>query len=250
MTQDALMLIRADSSEGMGTGHVMRTLGLAQSWQDQGGKAAYAAASCPAGVEERLLKENIELVRLSPPAGSVEDALATAEAAKDRGACWVVVDGYHFSGGYQKALKQAGRRLLAVDDFGHAEHYWADVILNQDLNAEEGLYRNREPYARLLLGPEFVCLRRELRRHTHGHPSAAASFPVQRGNCSSPWEAPTPATSPCKSCRPWRQVSPFAPRKMRLSRSERQLYANWRRSSSSVPATRIWLRWRPKSSAA
>jgi spore coat polysaccharide biosynthesis predicted glycosyltransferase SpsG len=75
-----------------------------------------------------------------------------------------VVDGYHFTGEYQKAVKQEGLSLLVVDDFGHAEHYWADVVLNQDMNAEECLYRSREPYTRLLLGPEYVCLRREFRR--------------------------------------------------------------------------------------
>ena len=61
-------------------------------------------------------------------------------------------------------MKQEGLSLLVVDDFGHAEHYWADVVLNQDMNAEECLYRSREPYTRLLLGPEYVCLRREFRR--------------------------------------------------------------------------------------
>ncbi len=164
MTDGATLLIRADASTEMGTGHVMRSLALAQAWQDEGGKAGYAATSCPAGVEERLLQENIEVARLLTQPGSMEDARATAEIARAWGACWVVLDGYQFGGDYQQALKCEDLNLLALDDFGHAQHYWVDVVLNQDLNAEEGLYRSREPYTRLLLGPDYVCLRREFRR--------------------------------------------------------------------------------------
>jgi UDP-2,4-diacetamido-2,4,6-trideoxy-beta-L-altropyranose hydrolase len=73
----------------------------------------------------------------------------------------VVLDGYRFLGRYQQAIKQAGFRLLAIDDYGHAEHYWADLVLNQNLNAEENLYRQREPNTHLLLGTGFALLRRE-----------------------------------------------------------------------------------------
>ena len=34
------MLIRADSSAKMGTGHIMRCFALAQGWQSKGGKAS------------------------------------------------------------------------------------------------------------------------------------------------------------------------------------------------------------------
>ena len=34
--------------------------------------------------------------------------------------------------------------LLVEDDNGHAEHYWADVVLNQNIHASERLYARRE----------------------------------------------------------------------------------------------------------
>src|SRR5262249_40544839 len=49
------------------------------------------------------------------------------------------------------------------DDHGHAEHYSADLVLNQNLHAAEELYRSREPTTRLLLGTRYVLLRREFR---------------------------------------------------------------------------------------
>jgi spore coat polysaccharide biosynthesis predicted glycosyltransferase SpsG/RimJ/RimL family protein N-acetyltransferase len=73
----------------------------------------------------------------------------------------VVLDGYHFSGAFQRRLRQEGVRVLAVDDNGHAGHYAADLVLNQNLHATEDLYRDREPYTGLLLGTRFALLRRE-----------------------------------------------------------------------------------------
>jgi UDP-2,4-diacetamido-2,4,6-trideoxy-beta-L-altropyranose hydrolase len=74
---------------------------------------------------------------------------------------WVVVDGYHFGAEYQQVIKNAGLEMLFVDDNGHADHYYADVVLNQNIHADPSLYANREPYTALLLGTDYILLRRE-----------------------------------------------------------------------------------------
>ncbi len=96
--------------------------------------------------------------------GSADDAWQTATEARQRKAPWVVVDGYHFSDEYQGRLKEAGLHVLAVDDYGHASHYRADLVLNQNIYADESLYLHREAYTRLMLGPRFILLRREFWR--------------------------------------------------------------------------------------
>lgn len=164
MTATVPLLVRADSSEQMGTGHVMRCLALAQAAQDEGGRAVFAMAQCPAGVAERLRAENVELVNLSCEPGSPQDALATAKAAQSCGADWVVLDGYHFDAAYQAAVKRSGAKLLAMDDFGALDRYVADIVVNQDPIAEERLYRCRESYTHLLLGTDYTFLRREFRQ--------------------------------------------------------------------------------------
>jgi UDP-2,4-diacetamido-2,4,6-trideoxy-beta-L-altropyranose hydrolase len=157
----AVMLIRADSSEEMGTGHVMRCLALAQAWQDAGCQIVYAMASGSAGMAERLRADNIEIVPLSCEPGSRQDALDTLAAARAFGADWVVLDGYHFDTELHATIKNAGLKLLALDDYGALGHYVADIVVNQDPVADERLYTQREAYTRLLLGTDYTFLRRE-----------------------------------------------------------------------------------------
>lgn len=155
------LLIRADASTRIGTGHVMRCLALAQAWEDSGRRAAFAMGMDAPALEDRLRSDGMEVVHLSAEPGSLEDAEMTADIAQKMGAGWAVVDGYHFGSDYQRIIKESGLRLLFIDDNGHADHYYADIVLNQNLHANEELYRKREPYTKLLLGTKYVLLRRE-----------------------------------------------------------------------------------------
>jgi UDP-2,4-diacetamido-2,4,6-trideoxy-beta-L-altropyranose hydrolase len=158
------LVFRADAAIRIGTGHVMRCLALAQAWQDAGGRAILASTGLSAGLHARWAAEGIGLEKLSAEPGSSDDAEQTIAVSRRLGVEWVVLDGYQFAAGFQRAIKQAGLRLLVLDDHGHAEHYWADLVLNQNLNAEETLYCQREPYTRLLLGTRFALLRREFEK--------------------------------------------------------------------------------------
>lgn len=155
------LLVRADANTHMGTGHVMRCLALAQAWQHAGGTAHFVCAEVPDGLATRLMAEGMVLHHLSQEPGGRQDAQRTVAIAQQVGATWVVEDGYHFGADYQRAIKDAGLRLLAIDDYGHAEHYVADLVLNQNICADESIYPNRETTTQLLLGTKYVLLRRE-----------------------------------------------------------------------------------------
>jgi len=155
------LVFRCDSTPQIGTGHVMRCIALGQAWQDAGGRAVFLMATEAPVLKSRLHSEGMEVVHLPVHPGSTDDAIQTADFAHQVGAGWVVVDGYHFGADYQRTIKDSGLRLLFIDDNGHAGHYSADLVLNQNIHAHEGLYPNREPYTRLLLGTRYVLLRRE-----------------------------------------------------------------------------------------
>jgi UDP-2,4-diacetamido-2,4,6-trideoxy-beta-L-altropyranose hydrolase len=158
---EGTLLIRADASIAMGTGHVMRCLALAQAWQDAGGRAVFAMAEATSAVEQRLRSEGFEVARVAVRVATGADAEETSALARKEGASWVVVDGYAFGAEYQSLLKSYGLKLLFTDDNGHAGHYSADLVLNQNVYASEGLYRSRESSTNVLLGPRYALLRRE-----------------------------------------------------------------------------------------
>ncbi|MEQ8384497.1 MAG: UDP-2,4-diacetamido-2,4,6-trideoxy-beta-L-altropyranose hydrolase [Coleofasciculus sp. A1-SPW-01] len=155
------LLVRVDASIKIGTGHLMRCMALAQAWQNIGGRAIFAIATQATPIEDRLVSEGMNVVHLSVEPGSAEDAIKTANLARQLGATWVVVDGYHFGAEYQRIIKNCGLRLLFIDDYGHAQLYWADLVLNQNIYAHEGLYPNRAPDTQLLLGTRYALLRGE-----------------------------------------------------------------------------------------
>ena len=155
------LLIRADASVGMGTGHVMRCLALAHAWQDAGGRPVFVMSETTQALRARLGAEGCELQTLSCPAGQADDSTAVIDAAQRQHVDWVVVDGYQFGAEYQAALKAADLKVLFVDDNGHAQHYSADLVLNQNVSATENLYSSRSADTQLLLGTRYCLLRRE-----------------------------------------------------------------------------------------
>lgn len=158
------LLLRADASTAMGTGHVMRCLALAQAWQRYGGQAHFLQTERFPGLEARLLAAGCTVQYLTEiTSGSLADANATTVAAQGQEAKWVVVDGYHFDAAYQQQLKQAGLKLLWMDDFGHCEAYNVDLVLNQNVYAHEGLYLQRSADTQLLLGCDYALLRSEFK---------------------------------------------------------------------------------------
>ncbi len=155
------LILRADASFAMGTGHVMRCLALAQTWQDEGGSCVFAMAEATPAMERRLRSEKCEVSTVIATPASQQDAVQVVELAAKHSGRWIVVDGYQFDVAYQRTLKAAGLQVLIVDDGGRCGSYCADLVLDQGPDADEGPYRRRETYTRLLLGTRYVMLRRE-----------------------------------------------------------------------------------------
>ena len=159
------LLIRAEASPRIGTGHVMRCLALAQRWRRHGGRVIFAQRETVPALATRLRDEEMATDVLAGAAGSADEARETITLAGKSAATWIVADGYVFGAAWQKQIKAAGFRLLVIDDYGHAERYYADLVLNQNAAADEARYARREPTTRLLLGTRYTLLRTEFLRH-------------------------------------------------------------------------------------
>lgn len=155
------LVMRADASSAIGTGHVMRCLALAQAWQQTNGRTIFASREITPSMEARLQAAGAQLVALKTEAGSLADAEETAALTQQEGARWVVTDGYHFVPGYQRALRASGASVLCIDDTAQSGRYESNLVLNQNVHATEHLYANRARETRLLLGPRYSLLRPE-----------------------------------------------------------------------------------------
>jgi UDP-2,4-diacetamido-2,4,6-trideoxy-beta-L-altropyranose hydrolase len=160
----SLLLVRVDASATIGTGHLMRCIALAQAWFNTGGRVRFLLAESTHGALERLRRSGFEFHLIGDKRGSERDAISTIEQAISMNASWVVADGYCFDESWQRVIKKGGVRLLVLDDFGHAKHYAADVILNQNLLARHDMYQNRDTQTQVLLGPKYALLRKEFVR--------------------------------------------------------------------------------------
>lgn len=164
------VLLRADGSTTMGTGHVTRSLALARALKEAGHEARIASAELASALRKRVDAAGLAVERLDDSPGSAEDCKSTARLSDRLGADWLVVDGYQFSGEYRAALKRASGRLMVIDDLGGVIE--ADTVLNQNPYADASLYPDVAG-ERLLLGTRYALLQPEYASTSFADASAA-----------------------------------------------------------------------------
>jgi UDP-2,4-diacetamido-2,4,6-trideoxy-beta-L-altropyranose hydrolase len=154
------LMVRTDANVASGTGHVMRSLALAQAWRNETGEALFAMAQSTAAIRERLESEAVKTISIQAVPGSLEDLRQTIAAAISHNAEWLLLDGYHFNAHYLSELQNV-RSTLFIDDNGELESYPSEFVLNQNAHARPEMYAKRSPRTRLLLGPSYALLRNE-----------------------------------------------------------------------------------------
>jgi UDP-2,4-diacetamido-2,4,6-trideoxy-beta-L-altropyranose hydrolase len=137
----------------------MRCLALAQAAKAAGMEPHIAGRVSVPWVRERLQQETIPFTEFSgavPAQETPEDLLAQLFGSK---AGWVVLDGYHFGLDCHMAVREAGYKLLVIDDYNHLPEYSCDILLNQNVGAEALAYDG--DLGTKLLGPRYALLRQE-----------------------------------------------------------------------------------------
>ena len=156
------MFIRVDANNTIGNGHFMRCIALAQAWEKIGGEITFISACETEILKNRIKKEGYEFFPLEyayPNEADLEQTINCIRASSNTNK-YIALDGYHFDTHYQKCLKDISNSLLIIDDTAHLDHYVADIILNQNIIANDLTY-SCDPETTFLLGTDYVLLRDE-----------------------------------------------------------------------------------------
>ena len=159
MVERKVAVLRADASDLIGVGHVMRSLALGEALLDAGFDVVLPSVDLPAGMREEAHKCGITVVDLQcEPFGS-DDALATLSF---NGAV-LVIDGYKFEREFFEILENRVTHFAVIDDNVETKALAPSVVINQNPHATAEMYAHLSGNPKLLLGLQYALLRREVR---------------------------------------------------------------------------------------
>lgn len=178
---EVVVLLRADSSERIGTGHVARCLALASALRRRGADCRFVSRSHLGHRNDLIRAQGFQVAELPrtgqrSPAVAItahddwldcdwrSDARQTASAWPGLHADWLVVDHYALEANWERNLRESAGHMLVIDDLADRQHV-CDVLLDQNLGRNAEDYADRvETSCQLLLGPQFALLREEFAR--------------------------------------------------------------------------------------
>jgi len=141
----------------------MRCLALAQAWRDRSGRIMLLTTCRQKELLQLFTNENCEIIQIPQAHPHPGDAELTMQILGLNPSAWLVMDGYHLDDSYQRRIKENRYQFLYIDDMGKLSGFLADILLNQNIHAREITY-TPAPDKRILLGPDYILLRREFLR--------------------------------------------------------------------------------------
>ncbi len=170
------VLFRVDATPGLGLGHLMRCVTLAERLQEAAHDVDFvgrysdeaAALMVRRGHRVTALPESAVIpARLPSPEwrhpAQQDEADETLHALRDRGSFdWLVVDSYALDAAWERRMRSIAERVMVIDDLANRAHD-CDLLLDQNFFLEPRTrYEGLVPGAcRTLLGPRYALLRQE-----------------------------------------------------------------------------------------
>jgi len=162
MVERKVAVLRADASDLIGVGHVMRSLALGEALLASGFGVVLATVDLPEGMREEARKCGVTVVDLQCLPFGAADALATLSL---NGAV-LVIDGYKFEREFFEFLENQATHFAVVDDNVETKALAPSVVINQNPHATAEMYSHLSGTPQLLLGLQYALLRREVREAT------------------------------------------------------------------------------------
>ncbi|MBU1659452.1 UDP-2,4-diacetamido-2,4,6-trideoxy-beta-L-altropyranose hydrolase [bacterium] len=152
------ILIRADASNTIGTGHIMRDLILAHELKKQypHAKILFATRNLAGNINHKILEAGYTIHTLHSHA---KDELL--ECMQKFQTNMLVIDHYKIDYAYESFLKNNSEAKILVFDDTYVQHN-CDILLNHNISADEKKYKNLLPQGcELRCGAKYTLLREE-----------------------------------------------------------------------------------------
>ena len=149
------VLFRSDSSNLIGSGHVMRDIVLAKQMV-QAEKIIFAAQNLEGNINSYIKQEGYKVVTID--SNDINEVIAVV---KKYNINMIVIDHYKIKYAYEKKLKETtGVKILSFDDTYEKHH--CDILLNHNLSASPERYKSLVPkHCELRCGKDFTLIRDE-----------------------------------------------------------------------------------------
>jgi UDP-2,4-diacetamido-2,4,6-trideoxy-beta-L-altropyranose hydrolase len=151
------ILIRADSSSTIGTGHIMRDLVLAKQYRDA--DIIFATQNLEGSINHKIIESGYRVEILK--SNSIDEVDILIKKLKID---MIIIDHYEIDYRYEKELKYINPKLeIMVLDDTYERHY-CDIVLNHNISANESRYRDLVPNScELRCGSKYTLIRDEFR---------------------------------------------------------------------------------------
>lgn len=163
------LIIRADASVEIGTGHVMRCLTLANSLRDHDCSVTFICRELSGNLCDFIEQQDFPVWRLPD---DLQDLDETWQSETDRIISilnqqkikidWLIIDHYRLDNRWERALRPFVQRIMVIDDLANRSHD-SDLLLDQNFYYNfTTRYQNLVPSSCLqLLGLDYLMLRSE-----------------------------------------------------------------------------------------
>ena len=157
--------IRADASEKIGHGHVMRCLTLASGLKAAGANVSLLSRNLPSELNAAVTQAQCRHYELPEWLGNEwqDDILSSSKILSTQDPLdWLIVDHYGLDYKWEQQMRKYTKRIFVIDDLADRQHL-TDVLLDPNYPADAAeRYREKVPANCLVLsGTTFVLLREE-----------------------------------------------------------------------------------------
>ena len=156
---------RADASDHIGSGHIMRCLTLAKELKENGAEVSFICESILPLAAQLISDAHIQLILLETSAPDEQDIMQLINLLNSEKFDWLIIDHYQFDADYEMAVKPYVKRIMVIDDLANRAHQ-CDFLLDQTPGRSDATYKSLVNHqCELLLSSQYALIRDEFIQH-------------------------------------------------------------------------------------